>query len=43
MVSEAVPGPPWVMAKMMSKLFTASIMRIMAAMNRNGMISGSEM
>src|SRR5258705_9244159 len=34
MVSEALPGPPWVMAKMMSKLFTASIMRIMDAMKR---------
>jgi hypothetical protein len=40
---EAVPGPPCVIAKMMSKLLTASIMRIMPAMNRNGAISGNEM
>ena len=43
MVSDAEPGPPWVIAKMMSKLFTASIMRIIPAMNRNGVISGRVM
>ena len=43
MVSDAEPGPPCVIAKMMSKLFTASIIRIMPAMNRNGMIKGSVM
>ena len=42
-VSEAEPGPPWVIAKMMSKLFNASIRRIIAATNRNGLISGSVM
>ena len=42
-VSDALPGPPCVIAKMMSKLFSASIRRIMAAMNMNGVISGSVM
>ncbi len=43
MVSDAEPGPPCVIAKMMSKLFTASMVRIIAAMNRNGVISGRVM
>ncbi len=42
-VSDAVPGPPCVIAKMMSKLFTASIIRIIAATNRNGATSGRVM
>ena len=35
MVSEALPGPPWVIAKMISKLFRASTVRIIAASNRD--------
>ena len=43
MVSDAEPGPPCVIAKMMSKLFTASMVRIIAAMKMKGRISGRVM
>ena len=42
-VSEAVPGPPDVMTKIVSNAFSASIMRMTTATRMNGMISGSVM
>ena len=42
-VSDAVPGPPWEMTKMVSKAFSASMVLITAAIVRNGTSIGSVM
>src|SRR4030095_10287869 len=43
MVSDAFAGPPWVITKMMSKVFKASIARNRIATTRAGRSSGSGM
>jgi hypothetical protein len=42
-VSDAVPGPPWLITKMMSKALTASMVRMIAATIRNGSTMGKVM
>ena len=42
-VSDAVPGPPWVITKIVSKAFSASMVRITIATMMNGQTSGSVM
>ena len=43
MVSLDVPGPPFVMTKIVSKVFSASIIRITAATMMNGQTIGTVM
>ena len=43
MVSDAVPGPPWVMTKMVSKALSASMARMTTATMTKGSTSGQVM
>ena len=42
-VSEAVPGPPWLMTKIRSNDLTASMVRMIAATMMKGSTSGNVM